>query len=148
MAQQAASGVEEVVTMEKPASTAPKVVLDLKAQELRPGTADVFNSTHPRNMFAPKPTTATATVVPSGGPQIAIDWSSSGIPLEVNRSLIKAGTSSHLGLYQQASNNRIPTQYLCPATSPVQAARSQRVQAQGRPPMVKQMYAKGSRGPR
>lgn len=149
-AQPAASGVVQVPTMAPgarawPASSAPKVVLS--AEQLRPGTADIFDSSHPRNVFATRPTTTT-TVVQNAGPQMAIDWSSSGIPLEVNRSLVKAGNPSHLGLYQQAATNYVPAQYLRPATAPIQAIRSQRIQAQGRPQMVKQMCAKGSRGQR
>lgn len=130
----------------KPASSAPKMVLT--ADHLRPGTADLFDSSHPRNTFASKPAKSTTAGVQTAGLQMAIDWSDCGIPLEVNRSLIKAGTPSHLGLYQQASTDRVPTQYLRPATAAVQETRSHRIQAQGRPPMVKQMHAKGSRGQR
>jgi len=128
------------------ASPAPRVVLT--AEKLRPGVKDSFDSSHPRNLFAPKPTTSTMMVAQNAGPQMAIDWSSSGIPLEVNRSLVKAGNPSHLGLYQQAATNYVPAQYLRPATAPIQPTRSHRVQAQGRPQMVKQMCAKGSRGQR
>lgn len=128
------------------ASSAPRVVLT--AEKLRPGIKDSFDSSHPRNLFAPKPTTSTMMVAQNAGPQMAIDWSSSGIPLEVNRSLIKAGNPSHLGLYQQAATNNVPAQYLRPATAPIQPTRSHRIQAQGRPQMVKQMCAKGSRGQR
>jgi len=130
----------------KPASAVPTMVLT--PDKLRAGTADLFDSSHPRNTFASKPAKSTTSGVQTAGLQMAIDWSSSGIPLEVNRSLIKAGTASHLGLYQQASTDRVPTQYLRPATAPVQETRSHRIQAQGRPPMVKQMHAKGSRGQR
>merc|ERR1712118_23052 len=105
---------------------------------------ELFDSSHPRNMFAAKPTTSTGVAVSTEGPQMAIDWSSSGIPLEVNRSLVKAGNPSHLGLYQQAATNYVPVQYLRPATAPIQPTRSQRIQAQGRTQMVKQMCAKGS----
>merc|ERR1719498_262310 len=102
MSQPATSEVEQDFTVDseyamipdaeaKLASSAPKIVL--KAEQLRPGTADLFGSSHPRNAFACKATTSTATVH-HAGLQMAIDWSSSGIPLEVNRSLIKAGTSS------------------------------------------------------
>jgi len=128
------------------ASPTPRVALT--EDKLRPGMVDSFNSSHPRNLFAPKPTTLATMVAQNAGPQMAIDWSSSGIPLEVNRSLIKAGNSSHLGLYQQASTKYVPAQYLRPATAPIQPARSNRIQAQGRPQMVKQMCAKGSRGQR
>lgn len=143
-----ASGVVQVPTMAPgarawPASAAPKVVLT--AETLRPGTTDLFDSTHPRNMFASRPVT-TSTVVQSTGPQMAIDWSTSGIPMEVNRSLIASGSPSHLGLYQQAQATRVPAQYLRPATAPIQAARSYRVQGQGKPAVVKQMRAQGSRG--
>jgi hypothetical protein len=40
----------------------------------------------------------------------------------------------------------VPAQYLRPATAPIQAARSYRVQGQGKPAVVKQMRAQGSRG--
>jgi len=129
-----------------PASSVPKVIL--AADHLRPGTADLFGSSHPRNTFASKPAKSTPAGVQTAGLQMAIDWSDCGIPLEVNRSLIKAGTSSHLGLYQQASTDRVPKEYLRPATAAVQETRSHRIQAQGRPQMVKQMHAKGSRGQR
>eukprot|EP00746_Dinoflagellata_sp_MGD_P150501 gnl/MRDRNA2_/MRDRNA2_82350_c0_seq1.p1 gnl/MRDRNA2_/MRDRNA2_82350_c0~~gnl/MRDRNA2_/MRDRNA2_82350_c0_seq1.p1 ORF type:complete len:276 (+),score=38.56 gnl/MRDRNA2_/MRDRNA2_82350_c0_seq1:125-829(+) len=127
------------------ASPAQKVVV--KSDQLRPGSQDLFDASHPRNRFACKPSTPSPVSTPSTS-QMSIDWSSSGIPLEVNRSLVKAGNSAHLGLYQQAAATRIPTEYLRPATAPVQASRSHRVQLQGKPPMVKQMFAKGSRGQR
>eukprot|EP00746_Dinoflagellata_sp_MGD_P150502 gnl/MRDRNA2_/MRDRNA2_82350_c0_seq2.p1 gnl/MRDRNA2_/MRDRNA2_82350_c0~~gnl/MRDRNA2_/MRDRNA2_82350_c0_seq2.p1 ORF type:complete len:278 (+),score=45.01 gnl/MRDRNA2_/MRDRNA2_82350_c0_seq2:125-835(+) len=126
-------------------SPARKVVA--KSDQLRPGSEDLFDASHPRNRFACKPTTTLPASTPSSS-QMAIDWSNSGIPLEVNRSLVKSGNSAHLGLYQQAAATRIPTEYLRPATAPVQASRSHRVQLQGKPPMVKQMFAKGSRGQR
>jgi len=149
-AQPAASGVVQVPTMAPgarawPASSAPKVVLS--AEQLRPGTADIFDSSHPRNVFATRPTTSTPTVVQSVGPQMAIDWSSSGIPLEVNRSIIQAGNAAHLGLYQQPSSGyKIPANYLRPTTAPMAPKVSYRVQAQSRPQVVKQSRGQLSRG--
>jgi hypothetical protein len=128
-----------------PASSAPKVVLT--AEQLRPGTSDMFGSSHPRNTFASKPTPVQTTIVQSAGPQMAIDWSSTGVPLEVNRALIASSNPSHLGLYQTPQAARpVPAQYLRPTTAPVAATRSYRVQAQQKPPIQKHMRAQGSRG--
>jgi hypothetical protein len=144
-------GMEQVVDMQvvhtSSAQTAvPLNAVPLNADQLRHGTQDLFDASHPRNKFACKPTSTQSNH--SEGHQVAIDWSSSGIPMEVNRSLIKAGTAAHLGLYQHASINRIPAQYLRPATAAVQPSLSHRVQSQGKPQMVKQMCAKGCRGQR
>jgi hypothetical protein len=125
-------------------SSAPQA--PLAADQLRPGSQDLFDASHPRNRFACKPNASAMKC--NQNPQVSIDWSTPGIPLEVNKSLIKAGTPAHLGLYQHAKENRIPTQYLRPATESVQPSRSHRVQLQGKPTMVKQMFAKGCRGQR
>lgn len=149
VAQSSNSQIEQVpLTMTDAAATEATEATQkiLTENQLRPGTADLFNSSHPRNAFASKPTKPTTMVMQNPGLQMAIDWSSSGIPSEVNRCLIKAGNSSHLGLYQQASASRVPRQYLRSAAAPVHVNLSHRIQAQGKPPMVKQMHAKGSRG--
>jgi len=148
----AARGVVQVPAMAPgarawPASSAPKVVLSTEV--LRPGTTDLFDSSHPRNMFATRPVTSTV-VQQSPGPQQAIDWSGSGVPLEINRSLVASGSPNHLGLYQQVQANRVPTQYLRPATQAAQPTRGYRAQPVQQPmrSMVKQNYGQGSRGGR
>jgi len=144
----AASGVVQIPTMAPgarawPASSAPKVALTTEV--LRVGTSDLFDSSHPRNAFAARPVT-TSVIQAGPGPQQAIDWSSSGVPLEINRSLIAAGSPSHVGLYQQPQANFVPAQYLRPAPAPVQPTRGYRAPAQ--PVRVKQNYGQGSRGGR
>jgi hypothetical protein len=151
IAQPAASGVVQVPTLAPgarawPASSAPRIALT--TESIRCGTSDIFDSTHPRSKFAAKPIT-TVTSAPVQAAPVAIDWSGAGVQ-DVNRSLVAAGNPAHLGLYQQAQSARIPTQYLRPATAPVQANLNYRVQAAAKPnrSVVTKNYAQGSRGQR
>lgn len=153
----AASGVVQVPTMAPgarawPASAAPKVALSTEV--LRPGTTDLFDSSHPRNKFATKPVTSVVATTPApiqSAAPVAIDWSGSGT-VDINRSLVAASNPAHLGLYQQQQTqaNRIPAQYLRPATAPVQANKQFYVNAQNKPnrSLVSKNYAQGSRGQR
>jgi len=142
-----AGGVVQVPSMAPgarawPASSAPKVILS--ESMLRPGTTDLYDGNHPRNQFAARPQVTRSI---GAGPQLSLDWSSSGIPLEVNRGLIASTTANHQGLYQTTQAQRIPAQYLQPnqvMQAPVQN-RGYRVQQ----PQVRQQhrnYAQASRG--
>lgn len=85
------------------ASTAPAVVLSEESN--RPGTAGMFDATHPRNQFARKPRTSTANgTAPAaeGDAQAAIDWTSPGTTAASTQIIQAAANPAHLGLYQQA----------------------------------------------
>jgi hypothetical protein len=87
------------------AELGPTVVLDETTN--RPGTAGIYDATHPRNQFARKPRT-TAAAAPAEGreqgvEQAAIDWTSPGAHAASTQIIQAAANPAHLGLYQQAS---------------------------------------------
>jgi hypothetical protein len=68
----------------------------------RPGTAGIYDATHPRNQFARKPRTTGATApAAEGEEQAAIDWTSPGTTAASTQIIQAAANPAHLGLYQQ-----------------------------------------------
>merc|ERR1719478_2103656 len=63
---------------------------------MRTGVAQVFDSSHPRNAFAPKPQKAPVTVV-SATPAQAIDWSTAGMPVTYQKQVMPGvANAAHL----------------------------------------------------
>jgi len=55
---------------------------------IRAGSQELFDQSHPRNQFAKKPHVVTQSPSASGP---AIDWSSSGMPVQVQQQIIRGG---------------------------------------------------------
>jgi len=70
----------------------------LSPTNLRTGAVDMVGASHPRNLFARKPTVRSATTVVSAAPERQIDWSSQGMPTALVSAVLQA-TPSHRGPY-------------------------------------------------
>lgn len=89
--------------------------VQLSEAALRTGALNVVGAEHPRNLFAKKPYVRTqVAATPSAGPQV-IDWTQSGMPVEVMTSIVQSAGAAHLGPYGQVA----------PATVPLDVLRSQ-----------------------
>jgi len=82
---------------------------------VRTGSIDIVDAQHPRNLFAKKPTIRPASV------PTAIDWSSTGMPVEVMQSILKANPA-HTSPYVQAAPSTLPLDVLRTRNSASQAA--------------------------
>jgi hypothetical protein len=96
----------------------------LSEASLRPGALDVFNSQHPRNMFAKKPYVRPATtLVETASPvqEGLIDWSKAGLPDAVVKSILTSNQgAAHLGPYAMAAPSSVPLEVLRPQATFVQ----------------------------
>lgn len=82
----------------------PRTQVTLASTSLRPGALEVIDSTHPRNLFAKKPTVRTGTTTIAKAPvqERTIDWSSTGMPEALVKAVLQP-TPAHLGPYGQAA---------------------------------------------
>lgn len=114
------------------AGTVPAVTLNQDTN--RPGSSELFDSSHPRNAFARKPrvSATVGTIVASGtAPAVlaaaaeapAVDWTQSGTTGMAGQIIQAAAANpAHLGLYQEAKPGpslsvlkQMPAQYVLPA---------------------------------
>lgn len=99
-----------------PVVTSPPVVLDAH-KVLRPGSQNLFDSTHPRNTFAKKVSTVQADIVTPAAP---IDWSAGGMT-GMQQQMVRAVASNpaHLSIYQQVPQHQPSVQELRHTAPPV-----------------------------